>query len=212
MIDKKTMPICSSLFDFSSSIFHAIFKQTQYPWVVLTNIPLFLNKKKEFDSSLFPSVYFRNKKQIYIEEGVEIFPGALIEGPCFLGKNTIIGHSAFIRAGTILAPNVHIGHCSEINRSIFLEGAKAPHFNYVGDAIIGKDVNLGAHATIANLRLDQKPIKVTYKGHVINTNKRKLGSFIGDSSFIGCGTILNPGTIVQKNSKIAPLTTQKGYI
>ena len=94
----------------------------------------------------------------------------------------------------------------------FFEGAKAPHFNYVGDSIVGKDVNLGAHATLANLRLDKKPIHIIFEREKISTGKVKFGSLIGDGSSIGCGAVLNPGTIVQKNSKIPPLTTQKGYI
>ena len=158
----------------------------------------------------FPSVYFLNKESICIEKGVQILPGALVEGPCYLGENVSIGHCAMIRKGTFLAKNVHIGHCSEISRSIFFEGAKAPHFNYVGDSMVGENVNLGAHVTAANLRLDKQEIILHFEGEKIATGGNKFGSLIGDNSSIGCAVTLNPGTIIEKNTQIPPLSTQIG--
>jgi NDP-sugar pyrophosphorylase family protein len=169
----------------------------------------FLGKKK-CDLSSFSNVHFINSDSIYIEEGVSIAPGALIEGPCYIGEHVSIGHCAYIRKGTFLAKNVHIGHCSEISRSLFLQGAKAPHFNYVGDSVIGENVNLGAHATLANLRLDKKPIKLHFEGTTIATERIKMGSFVGDNASIACGVVLNPGTIVPKKSLIYPQQTTYG--
>ena len=204
--------ISLALFAFKDSIFSSYFALCPYPWDTKDLLMgKFLENKKPFSEN-FEGVFFLNKSSIFIEDGVKISKGATIEGPCYLGKNVTIGPGAYIRAGTFLAPNVHIGHCSEVVRSVFFEGAKAPHFNYVGDSIIGKEVNLGASAILANLRLDEKNVDLYFQNQKISTGKRKFGSLIGDGASIGCGAILNPGTIVSKMVKIAPLTTQKGYI
>ncbi len=209
MISKKSPSFLTSLFSSKDPMIGEYFEQPS-SLEDLRKLLLNAHNPKKVDlSSLFPSVYFLNKESICIEKGVQIAPGALIEGPCYLGENVTIGHCALIRKGTFLAANVHIGHCSEISRSIFLEGAKAPHFNYVGDSIIGINVNLGAHATLANLRLDKKEIVLHFEGEKIATGSFKFGSLVGDNSSIGCAVVLNPGTILKKGSQILPVSIEK---
>jgi NDP-sugar pyrophosphorylase family protein len=153
MDTKINQTISSHLFAYKESIFFNYFDLCPFPWEVWEHlIAKFFMDKIPF-SQKYSGVFFLNKSSIYIEEGVKIAKGATIEGPCYLGKNVTIGTNVSIRAGTFLAPNVCIGHCSEIVRSIFFEGAKAAHFNYVGDSVIGKNVNLGAQAVLANLVL-----------------------------------------------------------
>jgi len=212
MTRSKSINLNEKLYDCEQSYFHFLLSQTPYPWELR---PLFLNWLTTLTQpclDCYENVYFKNKSEIFIAESVEIEPGVLIEGPCYIGKGSRIGHGACIRAGSFLAENVVVGHCSEINRSILLDGAKAPHFNYVGDSVIGRGVNLGASAICANLRLDGKDVIVRMEDFRINTKQRKVGAYIGDGASIGCGAVLNPGTVINKNVSIEPLSTQKGCV
>lgn len=138
------------------------------------------------------------KELVTIEEGVTIAPFAYIEGPCYIGKNSRIGHGAFIRPYTYLAEGSVVGHASEVKESIFFKGAKAPHFCYVGDSILGREVNLGAGTKCANVRFDKKEIFLRRHGEKVSTSRTKLGAIMGDFSQTGCNVVLQPGTILEK--------------
>ena len=154
-----------------------------------------------------------SKGPIYIHPSAKIGDYALIEGPCYIGKGAEIRHSAFLRAGSWICENAIVGHSSEIKNSVLLPGSKAPHFNYVGDSIIGFDVNIGAGAKISNVRNDRRNILVNLKnGKKINTELRKFGSLIGDGSEIGCNVVSNPGTILEPKTMINPNSTVKGWV
>ena len=154
-----------------------------------------------------------SKGPIYIHPSAKIGDYALIEGPCYIGKGAEIRHSAFLRAGSWICENAIVGHSSEIKNSVLLPGSKAPHFNYVGDSIIGFDVNIGAGAKISNVRNDRRNILVNLEnGKKINTELRKFGSLIGDGSEIGCNVVSNPGTILEPKTMINPNSTLKGWV
>ena len=154
-----------------------------------------------------------SKGPIYIHPSAKIGDYALIEGPCYIGKGAEIRHSAFLRAGSWICENAIVGHSSEIKNSVLLPGSKAPHFNYVGDSIIGFDVNIGAGAKISNVRNDRRNILVNLEnGKKINTELRKFGSLIGDGSEIGCNVVSNPGTILEPKTMINPNITIKGWV
>ena len=154
-----------------------------------------------------------SKGPIYIHPSAKIGDYALIEGPCYIGKGAEIRHSAFLRAGSWICENAIVGHSTEIKNSVLLPGSKAPHFNYVGDSIIGFDVNLGAGAKISNVRNDRRNILVNLEnGKKINTELRKFGSLIGDGSEIGCNVVSNPGTILEPKTMINPNSTIKGWV
>ena len=154
-----------------------------------------------------------SKGPIYIHPSAKIGDYALIEGPCYIGKGAEIRHSAFLRAGSWICENAIVGHSSEIKNSVLLPRSKAPHFNYVGDSIIGFDVNIGAGAKISNVRNDRRNIIVNLEnGKKINTELRKFGSLIGDGSEIGCNVVSNPGTILEPKTKINPNSTLKGWV
>ncbi|MCH9618444.1 MAG: Bifunctional protein GlmU [Chlamydiia bacterium] len=212
MMNQNSQNLLSSLFSAQDSIIYPFLEQSPSPWDLFALLAPLFKEDSEVFSSKFPFVHWKDKEKIFTGKDVIIEPGALIEGPCYIGDRVRIGHGATIRAGSFLAPGAYIGHCSEITRSIFFEGAKAPHFNYVGDSIIGTNVNLGSHAVLANLRLDHKDVRLLWDDALISTGKRKFGSLVGDHSAIGAGSVLNPGTIVMPGGKIPPLTVQKGCI
>tara|TARA_B100000029_G_scaffold161656_1_gene157642 strand:- start:178 stop:798 length:621 start_codon:yes stop_codon:yes gene_type:complete len=152
------------------------------------------------------------------EEGVFIHPSAVIgecvkiETPCYIGKNCEIRHSAFLRKGSWICEGAVVGHSTEIKNSVLLPGSKAPHFNYVGDSILGFGVNLGAGTKLSNVRNDLRNVILTMRdGSRVETGLRKMGSLIGNDSQIGCNVVTNPGSILEPNSMVAPNKTVNGW-
>ncbi len=152
-------------------------------------------------------------------EGVIIHPSAKIgenvsiEGSCFIGPNAEIRHSAYLRKGSWICEGALVGHCSEIKNSILLPGSKAPHFNYVGDSILGIGVNLGAGSKLSNVRNDRRNVMVSLEdGNRFDTGMTKMGALIGDWSQLGCNVVTNPGTIISPNSLISPNESVMGWI
>jgi len=149
---------------------------------------------------------------VYIHESALVADCVSIEGPSFVGPESVIRHGAYLRKGSWICEGAIVGHSSEIKNSILLPGSKAPHFNYVGDSILGINVNLGAGAKLSNVRNDRNIVLVTMSdGERIETSTNKLGSLIGDGSQIGCNVVANPGTIVSPNSMISPNETISGW-
>ena len=139
-----------------------------------------------------------------IGKGTILKSGTYIEGSVWIGDNCVIGPNAYLRNGTVLCGNNKVGASSEVKNSILMEGAKAPHHNYVGDSIIGENCNLGSGTKIANLRLDKNEIVVVHKGKKVNTKRRKLGAIVGDNTKTGINASINSGTILGSNVRIGP--------
>lgn len=139
---------------------------------------------------------------ISIGKGTIVHPGAYIEGPCVIGQNCEVRHAAFVRPFVLTGNQCVIGHSTEVKHAIFLNGAKASHFNYVGDSILGANVNLGAGVKCANTRLDQKVISIRVKNTTFSSGLRKFGVILGDDSQIGCNVVLNPGLLLRKKTFI----------
>ena len=153
-----------------------------------------------------------------LQEGVFIHPDASIgecvriEGPCYIGANAEIRHSAYLRKGSWICEGAVVGHSSEVKNSVLLPYSKAPHFNYVGDSILGFGVNIGAGVKLSNVRNDRGEVVVTLEnGERIDTGLRKLGALIGDGSQLGCNVVTNPGAMVAPSSMIAPNETITGW-
>ena len=149
---------------------------------------------------------------ILVHPDAKIAENVGIEGPCYIGPNSEIRHGAYLRKGSWICSGAVVGNSSEIKNSILLPGAKAPHFNYVGDSILGSGVNLGAGAILSNVRHDGKEINLGLEGRgKIPTGFSKLGALIGDRAKLGCNVVTNPGTIVLPSSMIPPNLTISGF-
>ena len=150
---------------------------------------------------------------VYIDENTKIDDFVRIEGPCYIGKGVKIKKGAYIRKGSWICEDAVVGHCSEIKNSLLMTGSKAPHFNYVGDSILGNGVNLGAGVKLSNVRNDRKKISIiTKEGDRIRTNLKKMGSIIGDGCGLGCNVVANPGTIIEPYTMISPNKTVGGWV
>lgn len=148
---------------------------------------------------------------IQIGKGTVVESGAVICGPAIIGENVQIRHSAYIRGNVIIGNDSVVGHCTEIIRSILLPSAKAPHFNYVGDSILGSKVNLGAGTKLSNFKNDGTNIKIVINNSIVDTGLRKFGAILSDGCQFGCNSVANPGTLMSKNCRVYPCATVKGY-
>ena len=143
---------------------------------------------------------------VFIGEGTVVEDGAMIKGPAIIGKNCEIRHNAYIRDHVIIGDNCVIGNSSEIKHSILFNGCQVPHFNYVGDSILGHKAHLGAGMKISNVKLVPGNVFVEVEGEPLDTGLRKFGALLGDFAEIGCNSVLNPGSIIGRNSIIYPNT------
>ena len=164
------------------------------PWEVLARIDRFLEGLEDEHYTTLGAVHEAAvlSGPVYVAPGAVVGPHAYIEGPAWLGAGAEVGHGAFLRGGVVLAPGAKVGHSSEVKHALLLEGAKAPHFNYIGDAVVGRNVNLGAGVKLANFRSDGGVVKAAGR----DTGLRKFSAAVGDEAFIGCNAVLAPGTLV----------------
>jgi len=179
------------------------------PWDLITANEIYMENIIELNQGTIEN-NVTIKGDLYLGENSIIKAGTYIEGPVWIGKNCIIGPNAYLRKGTVLCGSNKVGASSEVKNSILMEGAKAPHHNYVGDSIIGKNSNLGSGTKIANLRLDKKTINIIHKGKKIDSGRRKLGAIIGDNVNTGINTSINAGTILGSYVKIGPNASVSG--
>ena len=149
---------------------------------------------------------------VFIHPTARIGDNVKIEGPCYIGPEVEIRHSAYLRKGAWICSGALVGHSSEVKNSILLPGSNAPHFNYVGDSIVGIGTNLGAGVKLSNVRNDRREILVTMEdGTRINTGLRKMGAIIGDGCQLGCNTVTNPGALLLPRTMISPNVTVSGW-
>lgn len=165
------------------------------PWDILVEIDRFLETIEDVrHGDVHETAVIKGK--VYLAEGASVKPHAYIEGPAWIGPNASVGHAAYVRGGSILASGAKVGHSSEVKHSMLLAGAQAPHFNYVGDSILGNKVNIGAGVKLANFHTMGKNIKINGQ----DTGLRKFSAALGDNVSIGCNSVLSPGTIMGQNA------------
>ncbi|MEI8026409.1 MAG: UDP-N-acetylglucosamine diphosphorylase [Pseudomonadota bacterium] len=150
--------------------------------------------------------------QIVIEAGAMVEAGAYIEGPTFIAKGAVVRHGAYIRGHVYVGPNSIMGHTTEAKESLLLADAKAAHFAYLGNSLLGNQVNLGAGTKLANLRLDHQNIKVRFGEDIMDTGLKKFGAILGDHAQTGCNSVTNPGTVLLPGSAILPCTVATGIV
>ncbi|WP_210534645.1 hypothetical protein [Thermosulfurimonas marina] len=155
---------------------------------------------------VFPGAVFMDR-EVGLSPGVLVEPGALIYGPTLLGPRTEVRQGAYLRGEVLTGEGCIIGHTTEVKKAVFLDGAKAGHFAYVGDSLLGREVNLGAGTKLANLRLARGTIRVRKEGQVVDTGLRKLGAVLGDGVQTGCNSVTNPGTLLGPGSLVLPNVT-----
>lgn len=193
-----------ALFNCESKPLGKLFDQ-QYPWEILKSLPGYINEL--IDQGI--DGYSEYSAGVLIGEGVTIAPTAVIIPPVVIGANTEVRPGAYLRGNVIIGEDCVIGNSTEIKNSILLSHVQAPHYNYIGDSILGDGVHLGAGAICSNLKSDKQNV-VIHAEKDYPTGLRKVGAFISEHAEIGCGCVLNPGTVIGKNTSVYPLVALRG--
>ena len=166
--------------------------------------------QESLDISTCSATFDDSNGMIFIDPTAIIGPSTHIIGPCYIGANAQIRHAAYIRENSWICRDAVVGHCSEVKHSILLPGAKAPHFNYVGDSILGSAVNLGAGVKLSNLRNDGGEVFTRWNDERLGTGLRKFGAILGEGCQLGCKSVTNPGVVLGPNSMVSPNSTITG--
>lgn len=198
-----------NLYNLDETIAKELMERYVYPWEVLANIKEYII---EIGNKLNIEEYNKIGENIWIHKSAKVFSSAYIGENTIICENAEIRHCAFIRGNAIIGKNSVVGNSTEIKNSILFNNVQVPHYNYIGDSILGYKSHMGAGSITSNVKSDKKLIKIKGKNEIIDTGIKKIGAMVGDNVEVGCGSVLNPGTIVGKNTNIYPLSSVRGVI
>jgi len=197
------------LYSLSETIAAKIFEGAEYPWEVLAKIKDFI---VELGKSLPEELYEKRGEDIWVAKSATVFPSAYIHGPAIIDEDAEVRHCAFIRGSAVVGKGAVVGNSTELKNVILFNKVQVPHYNYVGDSILGYKAHMGAGSITSNVKSDKKLVMVHTPEGDIETGIKKFGAMIGDHVEVGCGSVLNPGTIVGRGSSIYPLSSVRGVI
>lgn len=201
--------LITSLFEEGHSLAYPYFKDYDYPYEVLPHIKEIV---LEIGKGLSLEEYDHPSDDIWIHKSAKIAPNASISGPTIIGKNAEVRVGAFIRGSALIGDNCVVGNSCEVKNAIMSDYAQAPHFNYVGDSILGFHGHMGAGSVLSNFKNDGSNISTTYKGEKIATGLRKFGAILGDYVEVGCNAVVGPGAIIGKHTNIYPTSFVRGFV
>lgn len=197
------------LFSLENTIAAPLFEDAVYPFEVLPKIGEFIKSLiKKLDKNLFEE----KGENIWIAKSAKVAPTASITGPCIIDEDAEIRHCAFIRGNAIVGKGAVVGNSTELKNVILYDKVQVPHYNYVGDSVLGYRSHMGAGSITSNVKSDKTLVVFNSPDGKIETGLKKFGAILGDCVEVGCGTVLNPGTVVGKNSNIYPLSSVRGFI
>ena len=196
------------LYTLDQTIAKDIFKDVTYPWEVLPKISSFI---VELGNTLNSDEYEKRGENVWIAKSAKIAPTAYINGPAIIGKDAEVRHCAFIRGNAIVGEGAVVGNSTELKNVILFNKVQVPHYNYVGDSILGYKSHMGAGSITSNVKSDKKLVVVKTPEGNIETGMKKFGAMLGDEVEVGCGSVLNPGTVVGSHSNMYPLSSVRGF-
>lgn len=197
------------LFDLTHTRCASLFDGVTYPWEVLDRIGDYI---VELGRTLDETVFEKRGENIWIARNATVAPTACITGPCIIDEEAEVRHCAFIRGKVMIGRKTVIGNSVELKNAVVFDGAQLPHFNYIGDAVVGYRAHMGAGSVTSNVKSDKTHVAVRIEGDVIDTGRKKFGAMLGDYAEIGCNAVLNPGTIVGRRTNVYPTTCARGVI
>ena len=186
-----------------------IFNGVTYPWEVLPKISNFI---LELGATLSEDEYEKRGENVWVAKSAKVAPTAFINGPAIIGKDAEVRHCAFIRGNAIVGEGAVVGNSTELKNVILFNKVKVPHYNYVGDSVLGYKSHMGAGSITSNVKSDKKLVVVKAGEEKIETGMKKFGAMLGDEVEVGCGSVLNPGTVVGNHSNIYPLSSVRGFV
>ena len=205
---KKEITI-KELYDLDHTLAEEYLAQFTYPWEALAGLGDFI---LELGAKLPKEEYEEIGEHVWAAKSAKIAPTAFIKGPAIIGKNTEVRHCAFIRGNALVGENAVVGNSTELKNVILFDHVQVPHYNYVGDSILGYYAHMGAGSITSNVKSDKKLVVVKAGEERIETGRKKVGGMLGDHVEVGCGTVINPGSVVGRNTSIYPLSMVRGCI
>ena len=196
-------------YDLNETIAKDLFEGVIYPWEVLPKIGAFI---KELGATLDPEEYEKRGEDVWVAKSATVFESAYIHGPAIIGKNAEVRHCAFIRGNAIVGEGAVVGNSTELKNVVLFNKVQVPHYNYVGDSVLGFKAHMGAGSITSNVKSDSSLVKVHAPEGDIETGLKKFGAMLGDHVEVGCGSVLNPGTVVGKCSNIYPLSSVRKFV
>ena len=197
------------LYTVENTLIAPLFEGLTYPFEVLPKIGDYI---KNLGPTLDKEVYEDLGDNIWIAKSAKIAPSAFIAGPCIIGENTEVRHCAFIRGNALVGNNCVVGNSTELKNVVLVGKVQVPHYNYVGDSVLGYGSHMGAGSITSNVKSDKTLVTVKNGGETLETGLKKFGAMIGDGVEVGCGSVLNPGTVIGKNTNIYPLSSVRGVV
>jgi len=199
----------SDLFDLEKTIATELFDGKEYPWEVLPEIKSFIFALGE---SLNKDEYDNVSEGVWIAKDAKVFPSAYIGSPCIIDKGAEVRHCAFIRGSAIVGKGAVVGNSTELKNVVLFDKVQVPHYNYVGDSVLGYKAHMGAGSITSNVKSDKTLVAVNCGDEKIDTGLKKFGAMLGDEVEVGCNSVLNPGTVVGRSSNIYPVSCVRGTV
>ena len=197
------------LYSLDKTIAADIFEGVTYPWEILSKLKSFI---VELGATLDPERFEKRGEDIWVAKSAKVFESAYIAGPCIIDEEAEVRHCAFIRGSAIIGKGSVVGNSTEVKNALIFDNVQIPHYNYVGDSVLGYRSHMGAGSITSNVKSDKTLVKVTIDGQRVDTGLKKFGAMLGDFVEVGCGSVLNPGTVIGKNSNIYPLSSVRGTV
>ena len=197
------------MFDLEHTLAKDYLLQFEFPWDALPGIKDFII---ELGSKLDPEEYEERAPQVWIHKSANIFPSAYIGAPCIIGPNTEVRHCAFIRGSALVGESCVVGNSCELKNVILFDHVQTPHYNYVGDSILGYYSHMGAGSITSNVKSDKELVVVKTEDGKIETQLKKFGAMLGDYVEVGCNSVLNPGSIIGPHSRVYPVSCVRGVV
>lgn len=198
-----------NLYDLSHTKAASYLEGFEYPWEALAGISALI---MEIGATLSLDEYDHPEEDVWVAKDANVFASAYIHGPCIIGHNTEVRQCAFIRGSALVGDNCVVGNSTELKNVIIFDNVQVPHFNYVGDSILGFRSHMGAGSVTSNVKSDKTLVVINNEGEKIPTNRKKVGAMLGDFVEVGCNSVLNPGTIICRNSNVYPTSCVRGVI
>lgn len=198
-----------ALYDLTHTLAAPLLARFQYPWEALPEIGPFL---KALGPTLPEAEYDHPAELVWIAKSARVAPTASITGPCIIGPEAEIRHCAFIRGNALVGAGAVVGNSTELKNVILFDKVQVPHYNYVGDSILGHKAHMGAGAITSNVKSDKKLVVVQNGSERFETGLKKVGAMLGDGVEIGCGSVLNPGAVIGPGSRVYPLSSVRGVV
>lgn len=206
---KNEKLFAKNLFDYSKSIARPLLETVEFPWEALPKIKDFI---LEIGKTLDPEIYEQRGEDIWVAKSATVYPSAYLGGPLIICEDAEIRHCAFIRGSAIVGKGAVVGNSTELKNSILFDGVQVPHYNYIGDSILGYKAHTGAGTITSNLKSDKSLVTVMLKDERVDTGVKKFGAMLGDFVEVGCNSVLNPGSVIGRNTNIYPLSFVRGYV